>query len=491
MLPAEVGQARNLAAMSAGPERKRGSPRRAAPVVCHALRTSVGESKVKARRGPRTRVPRGGLPPPSTTRSEPFLGRRHDGTVEGCPEEGCPRRRERVSSCENAPGIALARRFGLGPTEIAEFLFQQRKDMRKKAREQGKPAPDFPRHRPSPAAVCRALKHESHNPAKRKKKNHRPRKTTRAEDRKLATVTRRLEKHNGPLGRDVSARMIRAEWKTRKKVSVRTVYRRNKTAHDLKPRRNVRKARLDGEAKAARAEWGRVHKRITKEAWRKHTLVIDEKKWVWNTTAKARRAARQMRKKKTWRTRKEGILYCSPDKFKHRQGVVGYNVLMGVGNGKMRVWETGWPGTMTAEIYATFVYGTISVAMAAMQNETGVKPTLLRDNAPQSHDTYKGLAAESGAGLKVVTQPTGSPDLNADDYTFWKAIEDDMLMHEIEWEESHPGEEWVEKREDWEARLKSTARRVLAKAYVDRSLMSMKRRCTELERTGGEWVKGD
>lgn len=289
----------------------------------------------------------------------------------------------------------------------------------------------------------------------------------------------------------MSARMIHAEWKTEKKVSLRTLYRRNRKDHDLRPRRNVRKAQLDAPKKAARAEWGRVNKRITKESWRKHTLVIDEKKWVWNTTAKARRQARQMRKKKTWRTRSEGILYCSPDKFKHRQGHVGHNVLMGVGDGKLRVWETGWSGTMTAETYELFVYGPIGDAVTAMRHETGVRPRLLRDKAPQSHNTHKGREAERGAGITVLAQPSCSPDLNADDYTFWRAIEDDMLQHEVDWEESHPGEEWDEQRPHWEARLESTARRVLKKAYVDKSMESMKRRCRDLEKTGGEWSKGD
>ena len=84
-------------------------------------------------------------------------------------------------------------------------------------------------------------------------------------------------------------------------------------------------------------------------------------------------------------------------KFPNASGCVpNPQVCLGVGGGKIRLWETGWKGTLTGAGYATLVQGPIATALAKMEQESGVKPALLRDKAPQSDPGSEGAKGSQG-----------------------------------------------------------------------------------------------
>ena len=93
---------------------------------------------------------------------------------------------------------------------------------------------------------------------------------------------------------------------------------------------------------------------------------------------------------------------------------------------------------------------------------------VLRDNAPQSHATTDGRAAEKEylAPVKVLEQPSNSPDMQPLDYGFWSKISRKMKKQEREWQKRHPKSSWNETLEEYKARLQKTAMR-LTKREVD------------------------
>ena len=278
--------------------------------------------------------------------------------------------------------------------------------------------------------------------------------------------------------------MIRAAWKTKKKKSKSTVLRRAKKL-DLGPKRVIRELRLDPEKKAGRKAWGEKHRRISKRTWEVKCLAIDEKRFKYHTSAKARRMARMMTKRLVWRKSSEGVTYAAPDRYKHRQGEVGFHVMLGTGNGKVQA-VVGLPSRLSGALYAEQVKKTLAPKLRKM----GEGAFLLRDGDPGSHNTKKGLKAEKDAKIKVKPQASYSPDCNPDDIHHWDWAERQLLDEERQWESKHPGEYYKETFEEFETRVLKWCK-ALPADLIRSTARSLHRRCKELTENGGNWVSGD
>ena len=96
-----------------------------------------------------------------------------------------------------------------------------------------------------------------------------------------------------------------------------------------------------------------------------------------------------------------------------------------------------------------------------------------------------GLEREAQNNFPVIRQPRYRPDLQPLDYSLWNAIDDLMAEEERTWPKGFH-EEYV----DFRARLKQKAFSLDAPTVND-AMASMKRRCVQLDRTGGQWTEKD
>ena len=184
----------------------------------------------------------------------------------------------------------------------------------------------------------------------------------------------------------------------------------------------------------------------------------------WYTSKKARRAGRKANKTKAWmkdgaaeRRRKEHV---ATHQHKHRQGVRNARVLVGIANGRVRLFEY-YDGRFTAETYQAFVHGFIDEILTELKQENGGKPVyLMRDGDPKSHHTKIGLAAEAGyiSEWGVIAQSSCTPEANVEDHSFWSALNRAMEQHVVQWEAANEGELFEEDFETCKRRARRTAR---------------------------------
>ena len=329
---------------------------------------------------------------------------------------------------------------------------------------------------PKRTSIWRILKNKTHTGEAQKPAGRKPR-TTKAEDARLPAIVAKLEKKHPDT--DVTAKMIKEDWKTAKKVSPATVSRRLRN-QKRGWKRPLFKLPLTPERKANRARFGTRNAKKTKVYWKTKAAFMDNKGYAWYTSRKARKVARSMRKRGTYRLRSEGRQYSVPSRKKHRQSSMSVKVLCVVGAGKIRVWRTykKWGG----DAYANMVKRHIN---RALKLADGTKMDLYRDNDPSGYESRKGKKAEENSKINVKPLPVGSPDVMPLDFTLWDAVDRDMKADEKEWPEDK-----TETYEEFEARLKKTAM-ALPSTVIEKACLSMHRRCRELKRTGGEWIKGD
>ena len=165
-------------------------------------------------------------------------------------------------------------------------------------------------------------------------------------------------------------------------------------------------------------------------------------------------------------------------KYKYNPGARGAMVLAGIGRGKVLVWEVidgrNWNGDVAAEMYT----GPIK---AALRRSAPRKRTwhVLEDNDPAGFKCKKGRAAKKRARIESFDIPRRSPALNVCDYALWSEINRRMRAAEAKWPVGR-----VESRKQYLARLRRTAV-ALPKAFIDKSIGNMRRRCKALHGAGG------
>jgi len=115
---------------------------------------------------------------------------------------------------------------------------------------------------------------------------------------------------------------------------------------------------------------------------------------------------------------------------------------------------------------------------------------VLRDNAPQSHGSNAGGAHEKGYGIKVLAQPSNSPDCQPLDFGFWRLIALKMRKHERKWRVKHPKAQWRETLAEYKIRLRQTAFR-LTPTEVNKQMRKMKHVCVRLVKAKGGHIKRD
>ena len=86
-------------------------------------------------------------------------------------------------------------------------------------------------------------------------------------------------------------------------------------------------------------------------------------------------------------------------------------------------------------------------------------------------------------------QPVSSPDTNVLDYSIWNAIERKLTEEEDDYK-SRTGKEWKENIENFSMRVQ-THFWALEKAYIQKSMLDLKRRCKEIIANNGEILTYD
>lgn len=157
--------------------------------------------------------------------------------------------------------------------------------------------------------------------------------------------------------------------------------------------------------------------------------ILDNKKFRVPTTHKALRHVRRSRCRGHLRTRAEGkASHCrKPNTRKNRVNTGGgINVCAGIINGKLHLWHHlkggKWNGGVAADLYR-------GPLLKALKKHRGEKATYLvaEDNDPSGYKSKKGLAAKEEVGIKTMSWPRYSPDLNPLDFHVWHEVEERVL----------------------------------------------------------------
>lgn len=216
--------------------------------------------------------------------------------------------------------------------------------------------------------------------------------------------------------------------------------------------------------------------------WRTHVhMHIDVKKFRVYLNGKARSAAAREGSRGVYRRRGEGLRapYVKQDKsLKFNTGARGVQVLAGVGQGRVLVWEyidgRNWSGTVAAELYKGAVRRALQKAAPTRRSWR-----VLEDNDPTGFKSAKGEDAKRAAGINVFSIPKRSPQLNVCDYALWAEVNRRMRRQEQRWAAQRK-----ETRAAYLARLRRTALR-LPKTFIENSIGNMKVRCRRLSAARG------
>jgi len=362
----------------------------------------------------------------------------------------------------------------LGPGEIARRVGKFRADRAHAAQPAGKAVS----RKPSAGQVSRLLSMQTF--IGREKPAGRKRLASDAELVELPAVVAKLEKAH-PY-EDVNREMVVKNWKTKNKISGRSGGRYLQKMN-RGWRRGLKKQSITKQNKKDAYDYACKHSLRSKLYWQDKVLAIDGKGFTWQTSKRARTKARLMKKRGSYRLPSEGRKFAVPSKLKHRVGGQSFQILCGIGAGKVRLWEevSSWCGAEYVRMCRYHIRFSIK-----LQTHTLV---LLRDNDPKSFETKMGRKAEDANGIRLhggKGLPAYRSDLSPPDYFFWTALDDRMRAEENSWPEEKP----VESLDEYKARLKTTALAVPADV-INKGMGDMKRRLLDVEASKGEWVKGD
>ena len=158
------------------------------------------------------------------------------------------------------------------------------------------------------------------------------------------------------------------------------------------------------------------------------------------------------------------------------------NTLVGVGNGKVLLWEYiegRWNSHEAERLY--------SGPMKDVLQETYPNRTrfnVLEDNDPAGFKSKIGMKAKVDAKIDTFEIPKRSPQLNLCDYWLWKQINCKMRETERSWPTTRK-----ENRDAYLRRLRRTAMG-LTEEEVNTAVGSMKRRSEDLFKAKGMQIEG-
>jgi len=208
-------------------------------------------------------------------------------------------------------------------------------------------------------------------------------------------------------------------------------------------------------------------------------LIMDNKHFDVPTNDRAKRYARMRRVRFHLRTRSEGLKagFTRPSgKSKHKINP-GAKVLVcaAIVNCKVKVWEylpRRWCAAAAADLYEKILY-------KALRRHRGIKKSykILEDNDPTGYKSKLATKVKDKLGIKPITFPRYSPDLNPLDFFLWAEVERRMAQH---------GFPKGEGKQAYLERLRRTAK-AIPKPVIRKALMQMKRRAKAIaDARGGD-----
>ena len=285
-----------------------------------------------------------------------------------------------------------------------------------------------------------------------------------------------IEKANGEY--QVTYEMVRRS--LRLKCSIRTIADRMRARGVfLRPMRE-KPVLTEGDV-AERLEFGRKYKDYPPDFWiGAIDMHMDVKFYKVCLDGRARSLIRRGRVKGALRKRGDGLKKGRtrpPKKYKINTGVRGVNVLAGVGQSSVILWEY-LPRTWNAKVAADMYQGPVKEALRkAYPGRKTYK--VLEDNDPVGFKSDLGVKAKAAARIKVFPIPKRSPCLNVCDFALWDEVNRRMQATEAAWHKSKK-----ETRAEYLNRLKKTAMS-LPKAVVQNMIKDLKPRCERLYDEGG------
>jgi transposase len=236
-----------------------------------------------------------------------------------------------------------------------------------------------------------------------------------------------------------------------------------------------------------RYSWAQTYRHKPAKWWLQHVHVhLDNHAFKVATTHLGRRLLSRRRVRGVYRTKKKSLRrsVVKPNaKLRQNTGARGVLVAGGVGAGRTLVWhvvDTAWGGDAAALFYKNAVRPALKQAYPGK-----TKFVLLEDNDPSGNTSGKGKAAKAAMHMTVLSIPKYSPDLNVMDYAVWAEVEKRMRKQERSWPSDRK-----ETRDMFIKRLARVAKS-LPSAFIEKSIMDLKRRCELLyQAKGGLFEEG-
>ena len=210
-------------------------------------------------------------------------------------------------------------------------------------------------------------------------------------------------------------------------------------------------------------------------------LIIDVKRFKVLPHGTARRHAAQETARGAYRKSGKSVSkgYTKPlTKTKFNTGAKGVQVLAGVGNGRVLLWEyldgKQWGAKSAAELYMGPIAKKLNEVFPSR-----AKSSVLEDNDPSGFKSKLGQGAKRGATITTFEIPKRSPCLNVCDYFLWSSVNRRMRKQEGCWPANKK-----ETRQEFLKRLRRTAL-ATPPSMVRSAVGDMKQRCARLLAVGG------
>ena len=247
------------------------------------------------------------------------------------------------------------------------------------------------------------------------------------------------------------------------------------------------KPTLTDDDKKARVAFAKKFRKRTAKQWTKSPdAIIDNKVFQVYTTGKTRRMAARRRMRGTYRKRQSTLssAHVKPSKAqKQNTGARSVMIACAVGSGRILMWHEvkgAWNGDAAATMYGGPLR--TNLQRAAPRKRAW---DVMEDNDPSGYKSRKAVAAKEVAGIRTISLPPRSPDLNPLDYSIWAEINKRMRLQEKKWPASKR-----EDRQDYLDRLRRTARNLPA-TYIEKTVGALARRCEQvIKARGGHFPEG-
>ena len=195
-------------------------------------------------------------------------------------------------------------------------------------------------------------------------------------------------------------------------------------------------------------------------------VIMDNKRWDFPTTDKARTYVRRLRVRGHLRTPAEGLKpnFTKPNRKKNRMYTAAVSLCAGIARNKVVLWTylpKTWNGTAAANLFKG------PVLKALKQNSAGkTRFRIIEDNDPTGYTCKKAVAAKGESRITAVSLPRYSPDLNPLDFFLWSEVERRMAKHDPK-----PKETMTQ----FKARLRRTAMGIPS-SLIAKAIANMKKR---------------